>query len=195
LRGLFASHAQTKPSRIIEIGSGDGSLMLRLAKHFSRRWEHVNVVLVDCKVAVSDKTLAGFAALGWTAESVTSDVFDWLETSDSGVADIVISNLFLHQFTEPELKRLLHLVSARTRLFVACEPRRAAIPFTFSKLVGLIGCNAVTQHDAPLSVRAGFAGREISALWPASEDWRSREHPAHFFSHAFVAEQAGSRIA
>jgi len=193
LRGLLESRAETEPPRrILEIGAGDGSLMLRLAKYFSPRWKHVETVLVDCKPAVSDETLAAFAALGWSAESITSDVFNWLETSDTGMADIIISNLFLHQFTEPELKRLLGLVSARTRFFAACEPRRATIPFTFSKLVGFIGCNRVTRHDAPLSVQAGFTGREISQLWPASDGWRLREHAAHFFSHAFVAEKIGS---
>jgi hypothetical protein len=51
----------------------------------------------------------------------------------------------------------------------------------------LIGCNAVTRHDAAASVRAGFAGRELSALWPARPGWRLREGRAGLFSHLFVA--------
>jgi hypothetical protein len=34
------------------------------------------------------------------------------------------------------------------------------------KLLWLIGCNAVTRHDAAVSMRAGFIRQELSALWP-----------------------------
>lgn len=99
----------------------------------------------------------------------------------------MITNLFLHHFSKEELTRMMRLASARTRLFAACEPRRGRLPLMFSKLVGFIGCNAVTRHDAVLSVRAGFAGRELSAMWPANPQWRLQERSAGCFSHVFLA--------
>ena len=52
-----------------------------------------------------------------------------------------------------------------TRVFIAVEPRRSGRGLFFSRLLWLIGCNQVTRHDAPVSVRAGFAGlRTVAAL-------------------------------
>jgi hypothetical protein len=47
----------------------------------------------------------------------------------------------------------------------------------------------VTRHDAVISVRAGFAGRELSALWPDRDRWLVIEGPAGRFSHRFVAQR------
>jgi hypothetical protein len=73
--------------------------------------------------------------------------------------------------------------------FVAVEPRRSARGLLFSRLLGFIGCNRVTRHDAPISVRAGFAGQELSQLWPTGRDWSLQERPAGWFSHLFVAQR------
>ena len=99
----------------------------------------------------------------------------------------MIANLFLHHFEDSPLRALLEQVSTRAELFVACEPRRDWLTLRASRLVGWIGCNAVTRHDAPISVRAGFAGHELSALWPAGGDWHTEEGPVGPFSHHFVA--------
>jgi hypothetical protein len=56
-------------------------------------------------------------------------------------------------------------------------------------LLWAIGCNAVTRHDATVSVRAGFSGNELSALWPADSGWQLTERRAGFFSHVFVARR------
>jgi hypothetical protein len=53
----------------------------------------------------------------------------------------------------------------------------------------LIGCNAVTRHDAAASIRAGFAGGELSALWPGAETWRIDERKCGFSSHCFMASR------
>jgi len=99
------------------------------------------------------------------------------------------ANLFLQQFAERQLKELLRLAAVRTKVLAACEPRRGRLPLMFSRMVRLIGCNAVTQHDAALSVQAGFAGRELSVLWPETPQWNLREGNAKLFSHAFLAER------
>jgi hypothetical protein len=54
-------------------------------------------------------------------------------------------------------------------------------------LVGFIGCNAVTRHDAVASVRAGFAGTDLSTLWPGKSEWRLAERRIGWFTHAFLA--------
>jgi hypothetical protein len=190
MRGLLrAATGENKPRRIVEIGAGNGSFMLRLARHFSRDWPAVELVLLDCKESVTDETRRGFEALGWKIGIVAADVFDWLK-KDSGPADLLLANLFLHQFSETQLTAMFALIAARTKAFAACEPRRAALPLALSRLVGLIGCNAVTRNDAPLSVQAGFTGQEISALWLTKKnDWRVEEKNSGFSSHTFLAQR------
>jgi hypothetical protein len=55
----------------------------------------------------------------------------------------------------------------------------------------MLGCNAVTCHDATVSVRAGFSGRDLSVLWPPSADWELSESRAGLFSHLLVARRKG----
>jgi hypothetical protein len=192
-RLLESGMGQRCPKRIVELGAGDGRLMLRLARSLARRWKRVEVVLVDQQNVISDETHDGFKALGWQVEIVTADIFQWLEKSAEQPADAMLANLFLHHFKENQLAELLRLASERTRVFAGCEPRRSGLPLAFSRMVGLVGCNAVTRHDAVVSVKAGFAGRELSALWPSAHPWRLQEGRARLFSHAFLAERNSGR--
>jgi hypothetical protein len=105
----------------------------------------------------------------------------------------LIANLFLHHFQEKELAPLLALAAARTDIFAACEPRRSPLPLAFSSLVGFIGCNRVTRHDAVISVRAGFAGNELSGWWPAKPEWHLEERSAGMFTHTFLAQRNRAR--
>jgi hypothetical protein len=175
------------PGHITELGAGDGNFLLRVAQIISPRWPDVKIALPDLQKNVSAETLAAFAALGWSAEAIVADVFDWLQTSDAG--EVVIANLFLHHFEAARLAELFRLISQRAKLFIATEPRRAPWPRFCSRLLWVIGCNGVTRHDAVVSVRAGFSGEELSALWPDRQNWRLAEHRAGAFSHVFIAEK------
>jgi hypothetical protein len=132
---------------------------------------------------VSEKTLAAFQRGDCKATLRTIDVTAGL---GNGV-DVVFANLFLHHFADDRIRELLAAVAERCGIFVSCEPRRSAWPLLASRCVGLLGCNAVTRHDAVASVRAGFAGNELSRLWPLSKKWSLREDAAGSFSHRFVA--------
>jgi hypothetical protein len=189
--GLMASAlracARSVPRTIVDLGGGDGSFMLRVAQKLSGDWRGVRVISVDRGAVVSDETWRTFAALGWRIESVTMDVFDFLELGEH--ADAITVNLFLHHLTEDDLRRLFTLAAARGNLLVACEPRRALFPLVATRLLWAIGCNDVTRHDAFLSVRAGFRGRELSALWPVDAGWLVEEGAAGLFSHRFIARR------
>ena len=92
--------------------------------------------------------------------------------------------------TRAALAAMLALIAARTRCFVACEPRRSGVALAGSRLLGLVGCNDVTRHDAVTSVRAGFRDGELSALWPRAGGWELQEGARGLFSHCFVARRA-----
>jgi hypothetical protein len=183
------------PKQITELGAGDGLFLLQVARRlasfgvppsdgwnghaspnrvYSERrttgaWNEANVTLLDRQKIVARQTLAAFTSLGWHAEAVTADVFDWLPAGNP--AEVVIANLFLHHFHDVRLAGMLRAIADHARLFIAIEPRRAPLPWLCSRLLWIIGCNGVTRHDAATSVRAGFSGKELSKLWPDKPEW------------------------
>ena len=173
--------------QIVELGAGDGNFLLSVAERLSWHWPAEQAALLDLQKNVSAETLASFTGLGWHAESVVTDVFDWSPTV--GVEFVVIANLFLHHFKDVPLTALLYKISKNTRLFVALEPHRFTWPTLVGQLLWLIGCNDVTRHDAVVSIRAGFAGQELSALWPDKTNWQLTECRAGLFSHLFIARR------
>ena len=185
---LAETSFRARPLRLVELGAGDGTLLLQVARRWSVLGVAAEVTLLDRQNLVSVETRRAFAALNWSVECVATDVLAWLE-QPSPTVDLMITNLFLHHFQEKKLATLLRLAAAGTRLFIACEPRRSPHAPGACQWLWLIGCNAVTRHDAAVSVRAGFAGREVSALWPATGNWALKERPAGLFSHCFIAKQ------
>ena len=176
-----------RATRIAEIGSGDGAFALRVAR---RLREHAgSITLLDRASAPAEGCLAGFRDAGWSPAPVTADVFDWLADPATPRFDAIFANLFLHHFERARLADLLRLAAEKTRLFVACEPRRSRTALAGSRLLGLVGCNDVTRHDAVVSVRAGFSGHEISELWSAPGGWHLEEGGRSIFSHGFCAER------
>lgn len=191
VRELKRCFSEESPRAIAEIGAGDGTFMLRLAGALAGRWNGTHVVLLDRQDTVCRDNLNAMMSLGWTAKSVTADVFEWLTQPSGRIFDVIIANLFLHHFDEARLNSLLSLIAARTRKFIACEPRRSGLALGCSRMLGLVGCNDVIRHDAQISVRAGFDGEELSALWPRA--WSLQERAAGMFSHCFVACGSGAR--
>jgi hypothetical protein len=175
------------PASIVDLGAGDGRFALRLARALGKAPEGARMTLVDRQTGVDAAARRGLEALGWRVEPEQADVFDWLEQAPPCAA--VVANLFLHHFPDAELARLLGLIASRTRRFVACEPRRSQLAGVGARLLGTIGFGPVTRHDALASVRAGFAGDEVTTLWPRAPGWATEERSRGAFSHLFVAER------
>ena len=186
-RALDRGTAGSRPHTLLELGAGDGSLMLRLAQETAARWPDVRVTMLDRLNLIAPQTLAGLRAVGWTPDVVAMDVFDWLARPDDTRWDVVFANLFIHHFSSGGLRRPVGGMSARTRVFFCCEPRRTALPLAVSHLVGLMGAGPVTRQDAVASVHAGFRAQELSELWPDPQDWILEEYPAGLFSQCFLA--------
>ncbi|WP_034493096.1 methyltransferase domain-containing protein [Afifella pfennigii] len=185
--GILHRHLPAPPRRLLEIGCGDGSFMLKLARRLHDRWPQVEVLLLDRQRAVPVENLAALAALGWKARLVQADVLNWSEDAAEERFDVILANLFLHHFEDETLAGLFRRLAPRTCLFVASEPRRSRFQLMAAHMIGGIGANAVSRHDALLSVRAGFKGRELSALWPEARLKPVEERRRGPFTHVFVA--------
>ncbi len=190
MAAMLKTHAVGRePRAILDLGSGDGQLMLKIARRLAPRWRNVKVILLDRQNIVSEATRKGFAALQWRAEPVSADVFEFLAAARPGSVDVVTANLFLHHFTDEQLAGLFAKAAELGWLVLACEPRRSKLVIELSRLLGALGCNEVTIHDAIASARAGFAGRELSALWPSREQWELHEPATTLFNHRFAARR------
>src|SRR5262245_61355617 len=197
LRGLadLRTASQGSPLRLLELGAGDGTLMLGVAQVMARSGVRAELTLLDRLDCVGPSTRERYAQLGWKAVVRVTDVADWVRNWESIGAreaaarwDAIIVNLFLHHFTPEQLAPMLVAIAARTSRFFACEPRRGWLALAGSHLVGGVGANAVTRTDSVLSVRAGFTDHELSALWPATaERWVVQEYGAGLFSHCLRA--------
>jgi hypothetical protein len=186
-RSLRNQFVDQPPRTIIDLGAGDGTFMLSVARRLAPRWTNIAVTLLDRQDIVSEATLAAFRGLQWKPETIAMDAIDFLERSTDACA--VTANLFLHHFERDQLQHLLAGIARIARAFIACEPRRAPLPLLASKMLWALGCNDVSRHDAAVSVRAGFAGRELTGRWPDSAGWDLYENSAWLFTHLFVARR------
>lgn len=175
---------------LVELGAGDGTFALNLTRRLAVAVRVTEVTLVDRVAPATEHMAERFARLGCKLSLVQADVFDWL--AEARPKRVIVANLFLHHFQTEQLCKLLQLAALQSQTFVACEPRRSGLGLAGSRLLGLIGCNDVTRHDAVVSVRAGFADQEISALWPQTEEWMLEECSAGLFSHSFAARRKTS---
>jgi hypothetical protein len=184
-----------RPLRMLELGCGDGRLMLGVAQHRSLRWPSVRLDLLDRQPIVDATTIAAYAAAGWQARPVVADVMDWAAASAGGEHwDVVVANLFLHHFEGEALRHVLGGCASRADALVACEPRRSRFALAASHLIFFLGANAVTRRDGVLSVRAGFVGRELSDAWPGGPGaWQVDEYDDGLFTHCLCASRVGVR--
>ena len=115
MAGALLQHwGRAAPVKLIDLGAGDGTFMLRVAQRLAPRWRNVTAVLLDRQDLVTEATLRGFSALHWRAEAVAGDVFDVLSRTKSFDAEVVTANLFLHHFRQDRLAGVRPLQRRRT---------------------------------------------------------------------------------
>lgn len=177
------------PRRILDLGGGDATFTLKVARRMKPAWRDVELVVVDRMNVVETKTTREFEQIGWNVRVVTTDVFAFLDQSGQAPFDLVLSNLFIHHFPAGELERLLAKIANSTAGFVACEPKRSPLTVAGSAMLWAIGCTAVSVRDCVTGARAGFRDREIADAWPDQTSWQLSEYDSGMFSHCFVAKK------
>ncbi|WP_089162538.1 class I SAM-dependent methyltransferase [Caballeronia sordidicola] len=183
--------------RVLELGAGDGTLMLSVARALGPDWTAIDLTLLDRQKLVEPKTVEAYEKANWKVDIEVGDVTDWIRNNvraqreqEPDRWDLIVVNLFLHHFEGANLANLLDAIAGSSSRFFACEPHRSYFALTGSHLIGALGANAVTREDAVLSVHAGFRGAEITKLWQQTgRQWKVSEYSAGLFSHCFSAHR------
>ncbi len=156
----IGAHPGALAQGAVEIGAGEGTLIRRIHKAYPR------IPVSACDLAPRPADLP--APIQWTS----GDVFDFLSHSRGGV---LLANLFLHHFINPELERLRPLLGS-FKVLCLNEPFRHPQTLLDARyLRPFIG--RTTEHDMMVSIRAGFVPGELPKLLGLeSSEWVIHEH-------------------
>ncbi len=145
--------------RVLELGAGDGSLAQRVWK--------LDIVRPECWCAID---LAP-APVQWPDDAVWHQ-HDLFKLTMLPEAEIIVANLFLHQFQEDQLEELGRRLPDTCRMLIICEPARRWIHALQGVLLSaIVGLSHVTYHDMFVSIRAGFLGDELPKAL-GLKDWK-----------------------
>ena len=149
-----------RPLRIVDVASGYGDMLRRIAAWASGRGIAVDLTGIDLNPwstrAASEATPAELG-ITW----INSDIFDY---SAEGRADLILSSLFTHHLDDAALIRFLAWMEATASLgWFVNDLHRHALPYAvFSRASRAMRMHRFVQHDGPVSIARSFV----------VDDWR-----------------------
>ena len=154
LNRLVAASPQSRPLHIVDVGCGGGDMLRAIARWAKRRGVPVVLTGVD---------LNPFAARAAKELSPAADEIRWVTGNaysyepPEGI-DIVLSSLFTHHLSEPEVVSFLRWMesSARCGWFINDLHRRRIWVHIFGVLAGVARWHRFVRHDGPVSIRRSF---------------------------------------
>lgn len=161
LGGLLDPYLRRNPrATILDVGAAGGATN----EWLGRRYPQARLIAMDR----AERLLRTGEGL-----RVAGDVMEWPVRPAS--VDIVICTLFLHHFTDDEIRRILSNFEAAARTAViAVDLHRHFLARNFLPATRLLaGWHPITVHDGMISVDAAFTPGELQALAPAA---RVRAH-------------------
>lgn len=159
---------------VVELGAGEGEL----GKSLNWDGEYTGLDLHPMPVRWPEN-------FEWVQGNVFTD-----ERAQAALAkaSVVIGGLVLHHFSAEQLQALGRQC-ASARLLIFCEPVRRKLHLWQGSFLRLAGINRVTQHDLPVSVRAGFLGHELAEFLGLTAQWDCRVETTLFGAYRFIAER------
>lgn len=155
-----AATPAVEPLHIVDVGCGYGDTLRRIECWAGARGVAVELTGLDLNpdaVAIAAEACPLESSILWIA----ADVFDWQPEKP---VHLVVSSLFTHHLTEPDVIHFLQWMEFHAQLgWFINDLSRAAIPYhllrMFSRLAGL---HPFVQHDGPVSIARSFV----------PEDWQ-----------------------
>jgi SAM-dependent methyltransferase len=157
----------SEPIHIVDVGSGGGDLLRRIAAWARRRGTAVELTGID---------MNPYAARA-AAESTPSELgIAWI-TADALLhqpekpIDIVVSSLMTHHLEDDEIVALLRWMDATAQAgwFINDLERSQQSCRWFARLAGIVRWHRFVRHDGPVSFRRAFRKDDWVRLLAAAE--------------------------
>jgi len=160
------SHWPRDPVHIVDVGSGGGDLLRRIAGWARRRGIAVQLTGIDlnpyaaCAAAESAPKGLGIA---W----VTGDAMEYRPEKP---VDIVVSSLMAHHLEDEEIIALLRWMEATAQVgwFINDLERSEQSSRIFGWIAGVVGWHRFVRHDGPVSFRRAFREEDWVRLLTAA---------------------------
>lgn len=147
---------------ITEIGAGDGRLAVQLAETFP-----------ETRVTALDLAPAPIGELPSNLVWQQHDLFH--AANELPMGGVLIACLFLHHFSDAQLRELGRDWISRYDAMIIAEPDRRPLAHRLGRLAWPF-INRVTRHDMHVSIDAGFARGELQqTLGLKVDDWQIEE--------------------
>jgi SAM-dependent methyltransferase len=187
LSRIAERHEASQPLRILDVGSGGGDGLRTIAHWAHERSLAVELTGIDLnpysaraarEFGARDPSAPLVAEINW----LTADVFSY---APSAQPDVIVSALFTHHLSSPELVRFLRWSEQNARLgwFINDLHRSRQAAFFFRFLPIIFGWHHFVRHDGPVSLRRAFV--------PA--DWQNFLDQANIFG-ASIESHAMNRL-
>ena len=149
------------PLRILDVGSGGGDTLRAVARWAAARKLPVELTGIDLNPH-STRAAQEFSAkdpLTANINFLTTDVFACAPDPEP---DIILSALFTHHLTTPEIVRFLRWMEQHARLgwFINDLHRSRSAAFWFRFLPILFDWHPFIQYDGPVSLRRAFVAED-----------------------------------
>jgi SAM-dependent methyltransferase len=139
---------------VIDVGSGFGDMLRKIARWAARRRFKVDLIGVD-RNPWSARAAEEATPQGQPDRFITADVFDYQPPSRT---DIVISSLFTHHLEETSIIRFISWMEANATIgWFVNDLHRHPIPYhLFRVLSRALRAHHFVQHDGPVSIARAF---------------------------------------
>jgi 2-polyprenyl-3-methyl-5-hydroxy-6-metoxy-1,4-benzoquinol methylase len=149
--------------QVVDLGTGGGDLPRRIARWARKRKIPIRITGVDANpfmVSFSKEKAKAYPEIQFEEVDIFSPSFQQRRY------DIVISSLFCHHFTDPQLVSLFQQMQAQSRLaFIVNDLHRHPLAYHGIRLLTRwLGGSYLVRHDAPLSVARAFKKQELKGL-------------------------------
>jgi SAM-dependent methyltransferase len=147
-----ARHGAPSLLRIVDVGCGGGDMLRRIERWAAAKRIPVKLTGIDLNPYAA-RAAREFTPVDSDIEWITGDAFSY-----DGHIDVVLSSLFTHHLSEPEIVRFLAWSeSVAQRGWFVNDLCREPLPYRlFSVLAKTMRWHRFVQHDGPVSFRRSF---------------------------------------
>ncbi len=167
----------TKNATILDIGTGNADILLRLKKQARQRGVRLNLIGLDINarhLQIAREDTINHVNI----ELLGADAFN-LPLRDQSV-DVVISTLFLHHFRAPQIRALLNEFSRVARVgWTMHDQVRDALPLWFFRVARpVLARSYLTRYDAVASIYRAYTPDEMrEIIAPIEGAWVATSFP------------------